>query len=72
MSKSEANIDETVLEIDLNALAHNYHFLKSKITPSTKMMAVVKAFGYGSDAAEVAKELVHLQYTNQEIALHID
>jgi alanine racemase len=60
MSKSEAKIDETVLEIDLNALAHNYHFLISKINPATKMMAVVKAFGYGSDAVEVSKELVAL------------
>lgn len=60
MSKSEANINETVLEIDLNALAHNYHFLKSKIKPTTKMMAVVKAFGYGSDAVEVSRELVAL------------
>ncbi len=60
MSKSEANINETVLEIDLDALAHNYHFLKSKIKPATRMMAVVKAFGYGSDSIEVSKELVTL------------
>lgn len=60
MSKSEANINETVLEIDLNALAHNYQYLKSKIKPTTKMMAVVKAFGYGSDAVEVSKELAIL------------
>jgi len=60
MSKSEANIEETVLEIDLNALAHNYHYLRSKIEPTTKMMAVVKAFGYGSDSVEVSKELVTL------------
>lgn len=60
MANSETKIKETVLEIDLNALAHNYHFLKSKIKPTTKMMGVVKAFGYGSDAIEVAKELINL------------
>lgn len=51
---------ETILEIDLNALDHNYRYLTSKITPNTKVLAVVKAFGYGSDAIEVARELVAL------------
>lgn len=50
---------ETVLEIDLDALVHNYQYLNSKVKPGTKIMAVVKAFGYGSDAIEVAKELVN-------------
>lgn len=51
---------ETLLEIDLNALDNNYRYLKSKIKIGTKMLAVVKAFGYGSDAVVVAKELVDL------------
>jgi alanine racemase len=51
---------ETVLEIDLDALAHNYHYLASKVTAGTKIMGVVKAFGYGSEAIEVTKELVNL------------
>lgn len=51
---------ETILEIDLDALAHNYRYLSSKIKPGTKIMGVVKAFGYGSEAIEVAKELVAL------------
>lgn len=51
---------ETTLEIDLNALGHNYRYLSSKIKPETKLLAVVKAFGYGSDAQAVAKELVTL------------
>ena len=51
---------ETILEIDLDALAHNYHYLSSKIKPGTKIMGIVKAFGYGSEAIEVAKELVAL------------
>ncbi|WP_415376212.1 alanine racemase [Patiriisocius sp. Uisw_017] len=51
---------ETVLEIDLNALAHNYNYITSKLEKETKVMAVVKAFGYGSDAVMVAKELVAL------------
>ncbi|WP_405251093.1 alanine racemase [Dokdonia sp. Asnod3-C12] len=47
----------TRLEIDLAALRHNYSYLRKKVAPSVKMMAVVKAFGYGSDAGAVAQEL---------------
>lgn len=47
----------TRLEIDLSALRHNYTYLRSKIDDSVCFMAVVKAFGYGSDAAVIAQEL---------------
>jgi len=67
---------ETILEIDLNALDHNYQYLVSKLNPNTKVLAVVKAFGYGSEAIEVAKELVTLgvdyfavAYANEGAAL---
>ncbi|MBT8255550.1 MAG: alanine racemase [Bacteroidia bacterium] len=60
MTTPFGKVEETRLEIDLNALGHNYQYLKSKTKPGTKMMGVVKAFGYGSDAIEVAKELVTL------------
>lgn len=52
---------ETVLEIDLDALIHNYRFLKSKIHPETKFLGVVKAYGYGSDSVTIAKELENLK-----------
>ncbi|HEX9826290.1 MAG TPA: alanine racemase [Flavobacteriaceae bacterium] len=48
---------ETILEIDLNALTHNFEYLRSKLKSKTKFLAVVKAFGYGSDACEIAKHL---------------
>ena len=51
------NVHETVLEIDLQALTQNYEFMRNQISSETKLMAVVKAFGYGSDAPEVAKHL---------------
>lgn len=52
---------ETVLEIDLGALEHNYNYLKSKLLPSTKFLAVVKAFAYGSGVAHIAKKLEALK-----------
>ncbi|MBP0905286.1 alanine racemase [Mariniflexile gromovii] len=48
---------ETVLEIDLKALKHNFDHLKSRLNSNTKFMAVVKAFAYGSDACELANYL---------------
>lgn len=54
-------IQESVLEINLKALQHNVEFLKSKTKTGTKILAVVKAFGYGSDAIEIAKHLENEQ-----------
>ncbi|WP_422106546.1 alanine racemase [Winogradskyella sp.] len=53
--------NETVLEIDLGALTHNFNYLKSKLLPNTKFLAVVKAFAYGSDSVEIAKHLETLK-----------
>jgi alanine racemase len=55
----EEKTHETVLEINLNAISHNLNFYKSKLKPSTKMMVMVKAFGYGSGGFEIAKLLEH-------------
>lgn len=52
---------ETVLEINLNAISHNLNFFRSKLQPSTKMMVMVKAFGYGNGGFEIAKLLEHHQ-----------
>lgn len=51
---------ETVLELDLGALQHNYRFLRSKLAPACRMLAVVKANGYGGDATTIALELQEL------------
>lgn len=48
---------ETVLEINLNRLLNNLNFYKSKLKPGVKIMAMVKAFSYGSGTFEVANML---------------
>lgn len=55
-----AKTKETVLEISLAALEHNYHFLKSKLNPETKFLAVVKAFAYGSESCKIASKMADL------------
>ena len=48
---------QTILEIDLTALGHNYRYIKSQLKQGSQIMAVVKAFGYGSQDVIIAKEL---------------
>ncbi|RXG18006.1 alanine racemase [Leeuwenhoekiella aestuarii] len=50
-------MSHTVLEIDLSALEHNYDYLRSKLRPEVKMLAVVKAYAYGSESVAIAKKL---------------
>ncbi len=48
----------TWLEIDLGRLAANYRVLAKRISPKTRIIAVVKANAYGHGAAMVAKTLL--------------
>ncbi|MBS1655997.1 MAG: alanine racemase, partial [Bacteroidetes bacterium] len=50
----EQKVHQTVLEIDLNAISHNLKQYQQLLKPSTKVMAMVKAFAYGSGGAEIA------------------
>jgi len=65
----------TVLEIDGNALKHNLQHFKQQLEANTKILVVVKAFGYGSEASEIAKILKNdvdyfaVAYTDEGIAL---
>ncbi|UAM97360.1 alanine racemase [Polaribacter litorisediminis] len=65
----------TVLEIDAHALEHNLNYFKKKLRPETKILAVVKAFGYGSDGVKVATFLQDkvayfaVAYTHEGVAL---
>ncbi|MDD2962025.1 MAG: bifunctional UDP-N-acetylmuramoyl-tripeptide:D-alanyl-D-alanine ligase/alanine racemase [Muribaculaceae bacterium] len=53
----EAKQHETVLEVNLDAVAHNYNFFRSKLKPETRIVCMVKASGYGAGAYELAKTL---------------
>ena len=50
----EQKVHQTVLEINLNAIVHNVKIYQKQLKPTTKMMAMVKAFAYGSGGAEIA------------------
>jgi alanine racemase len=48
---------ETVMEINLNALLNNLNFYRAKLHAGVKIMAMVKAFSYGSGTFELANIL---------------
>jgi alanine racemase len=50
---------QTRLEINLNALIHNLNHFRAKLNPTTKVLAMVKAFSYGSGSFEIANVLQH-------------
>ena len=47
----------TFMEVNLNHLADNLHFYKSRLLNETKIMAMVKALSYGTGTDEVANML---------------
>jgi alanine racemase len=53
----EEKVHQTVLEVNLNAMVHNLKEYQRFLKPGTKLMAMVKAFSYGSGSAEVAAVL---------------
>lgn len=53
----EQKLHGTVLQINLSALAHNLKAYQEILQPTTRIMAMVKAFSYGSGGAEIASVL---------------
>ena len=60
----EEKIHQTVLEINLNAITHNLNTYQQLLNPDVKLMAMVKAFSYGSGGFEIANLLQfhHVDY----------
>lgn len=59
---------ETVLEINLNGLISNLNYYRSLLNPGTKLMAMVKAFSYGSGSYEIANILQYHQVDYMTVA----
>ena len=74
----EQKVHQTVMEINLTAMVHNLKEYQEKLLPSTKLMAMVKAFGYGSGSLEVARLLqfykvdyLAVAYTDEGVDLRL-
>ncbi len=47
--------NRTVMEINMTALAHNIAYFRHYLRPETKLLAMVKAYSYGTGSFEIAK-----------------
>ena len=72
----ENKVHQTVLSINLNSLVHNLKKYREKLKPSTKIMAMVKAFSYGTGSHEIASVLEYnkvdylaVAYTDEGVEL---
>jgi len=61
---------ETVLEINLDAIVHNLNRYRANLRAETKMVCMVKAFGYGNGSYELARTLQdqHVDYLAVAVA----
>ncbi len=53
----QARHHETVLEVNLDAVVHNFNHFRAMVKPTTGIVCMVKASGYGAGAYELAKTL---------------
>ena len=55
---------QTIMEVNLNNLIDNLNYYRSRIKPTTKLMAMVKAASYGAGKVEIASTLQynHVDY----------
>jgi Alr-MurF fusion protein len=60
----EQKSHQTVLEINMNAIVHNLQVYRSMLKTNTMVMAMVKAFSYGTGSYEIAAllEYHHVNY----------
>lgn len=60
----QMQVHKTMAEINLTALVSNYKKIKEVVGPNVKVMAMVKAFGYGTGSVAVARILQfhHVDY----------
>ena len=72
----EEKVHQTVLEINLNSITHNLKQYQQILKPGVKVMAMVKAFSYGSGSFEIANLLQYqkvdylaVAYTDEGVEL---
>ena len=72
----QRQVHGTVMEVDLDAIRHNLNHFRAMLAPGVRTMAMVKAFGYGTGALELARLFAHEQvhylgvaYADEGIAL---
>lgn len=76
IKRLEQKVHGTVFEINLDSVENNLNFYRKKLKPPTKLMAMVKAYAYGSGSTEIAAFLQYhrvdylaVAYTDEGVSL---
>ncbi len=76
VKRLEKKAHGTMMEINLGALVHNLNYFRSLIRPETRIMAMVKAFAYGSGSVTIANVMQYhrvdylgVAYTDEGVEL---
>jgi alanine racemase len=64
----ELQIHQTVLEVNLDAIARNLNEFRRHLNPGTRIMAMVKAFAYGAGPAEISALLEYQRVSYLAVA----
>lgn len=66
----EAKQHETVMEVNLDAMVSNFNFFRSRLKPSTGIICMLKASGYGAGSLELARVLQSQGAAYVAVAVH--
>ena len=72
MEAEFANNDFSRLELSSGAMLRNYRYFRSKLEPSTKLLVLVKANGYGHGAVQMAAMLQQAGSDYLAVALPVE
>lgn len=57
ISMLERQQNESRLEVDLKAVTHNYNYFRSRLSPDTGIICMLKADGYGAGSYQLARTM---------------
>lgn len=66
----DAKQNQTVLEVSLDAVVHNYNYFRSLLPPTSQIVCMVKASAYGAGIYELAKTLQEAGAPYLAVAVH--
>lgn len=71
VARLENKVHDTILEVNLNAMVHNLNYYRKHIPAGTKIMAMVKASGYGTGTHEIA-HILHFHHIDYLAVAYAD
>lgn len=65
----EQKVHETILEVNIQAMADNLNWYRDKLKPGTRIVCMVKADAYGAGSIDIAKKLQECRVDYMAVAV---